>query len=143
MPTTASGSAPSYNVPVAPRRHSVTLIAIFVALAAAGALFSHRSAVSSGPITHPDVLPVFGSLLALEWGLFAFVRRGLGQTGTSLRDLIGGPWASARDLLVDVVLALAMWGTWLLFLEGWRRVAGSGHPSTIAGYLPQGVVQSA
>src|ERR1700758_2592546 len=45
---------------------------------------------------HPRVVPLYVSLMAMEWGLFVWVwRGGLRKTGTKLRELIGGKWASA------------------------------------------------
>jgi membrane protease YdiL (CAAX protease family) len=138
-------SAPASRLdPVAPWRHSLTLIAVFVTLALAGALFQQKSSGAPPLQPHASVLPLYASLLIAEWGLFLFVwKRGLQHTGARLSDLIGGRWASPRDVLVDLTIAVAMYGAWTLVIEGWDRLTGPAHAASIAGYLPRGPFESA
>jgi membrane protease YdiL (CAAX protease family) len=87
---------------------------------------------------HPQVVPLYLSLIAMEWGLFAWVwRGGLRRTGTKLSQLIGGKWVSAKDVLVDCGLALGLWGVWTLIQMGWNRWLGSEHAASIQTLLPQ------
>ena len=87
---------------------------------------------------HPQVVPLYISLIAMEWGLFVWVwRGGLRKTGTKLRELIGGKWSSAKDVLVDCGLALGLWAVWTLAELAWNRVFGVGHAASIQTFLPQ------
>lgn len=132
--------------PVASWWHTALLAALFLALAAAGVLFQRQAVARPGVLpSHPDVVPLYLSLLAAEWGLFLYVRRGvLRHTGTTLRQLIGGRWASPRDLLVDFGLAL---GTWALLKAAsaawahWRVPDPADAAASIHPLLPQRPVE--
>ncbi len=50
------------------------------------------------------------SLLAAEWGLLTFARKGSLYSGKTLKDLIGGDGWRARPLLLDICFGLALWG---------------------------------
>jgi uncharacterized protein len=128
---------------IAPLWHTGLLVAIFLALALAGALFQHRANLDPGMLQqHSSMVPLYLSLLAMEWGLFLYVRKGLRLTGSSLRELLGGRWASVRDIAVDLILAAAIWGLWTLILLAWNRWAGPGHAASIQTLLPRGGVET-
>ena len=81
---------------IAPLWHTGLLVAIFAGLALVGALFQHRAGVDPGMLQqHSNMVPLYVSLLAMEWGLFLYVRKGVRLTGFSLRALIGGRWTNA------------------------------------------------
>jgi hypothetical protein len=83
---------------VAPHWHTALLVALFLALTVSGAFFQREARAQPGrPLQHPTVVPLYLSLMAMEWGLFLYVwKSGLRRTGTKLRDLIGGRWRSAK-----------------------------------------------
>ena len=129
---------------IAPVRHTLALIVLFALLTASGALFQSR-AQSHPAITdhHPNVLPLYLSLIAAEWGLFYYIwKGGLKKSGTSVRSLIGGRWSSGRDLLADALLAAAMWGVWAAFTLGWERWMAPGHAASVQSMLPQGALEA-
>src|ERR1700721_3650561 len=99
---------------IAPWWHTALLIALFLGLAVGGAFFQRRARAEPGMLQqHPQVVPLYLSLMAMEWGLFVWVwRGGLRKTGTKLRELIGGKWASAKDVLVGGGLAPGVWPAW-------------------------------
>lgn len=128
---------------IAPLWHTGLLAAIFVALALGGALFQHRANVDPGMLQqHSNMVPLHLSLLAMEWGLFLYVRKGLLLTGFSMRELLGGRWASARDIVVDLILAAAIWGLWTLILLAWNRWFGPSHAASIQTLLPRGPAET-
>jgi uncharacterized protein len=128
---------------IAPLWHTVLLVAIFVALALAGAVFQHRANVDPGMLQqHSNMVPLYLSLLAMEWGLFLYVRKGLRLTGSSVRELLGGRWARVRDIVVDLLLAAATWGVWTLILLAWNRWSGPSHAASIQTLLPRGAVET-
>jgi len=124
---------------IAPWWHTALLVALFLGLAVGGAFFQRRARAELGMLQqHPQVVPLYLSLMAMEWGLFIWVwRGGLRKTGTKLRELIGGKWASAKDVLVDCSLALGLWSVWTLGELAWNRGFGVGHAASIQTFLPQ------
>ena len=128
--------------PVASGWHTTLLITLFLALAVAGALFQRQAVSRSGAPSHPDVVPLYLSLLVAEWGLFLYVRKGaLRQTGTTLGELIGGQWRGPQDVLVDAGLALGVWAVWRILDAGWERWLGPGHAASIQPFLPRRAVE--
>jgi uncharacterized protein len=124
---------------IAPWGHTALLVALFLGLAVGGAFFQRHARSAPGILQrHPQVVPLYLSLMAMEWGLFVWVwRDGLCKTGTKLRELIGGKWASARDVFIDCGLALGLWAAWTLVELAWNRGFGSGHAASIQTFLPQ------
>lgn len=128
---------------IAPLWHTGLLVAIFLILALGGALFQHRASADPGMLQqHSSRVPLYLSLLAMEWGLFLYVRKGLRLTGFSVRELLGGRWASVRDIAVDLMLAAAVWGLWTLIQLAWNRWSGPSHAASIQTLLPRGAVET-
>jgi hypothetical protein len=73
---------------IAPSWHTALLVALFLGLALSGAFLQRRFA--SGPRMvqqHPHVIPLYLSLMVMEWVLFYFLwKGGLSRTGTKLRS---------------------------------------------------------
>src|ERR1700694_10118 len=111
---------------VAPRWHTVLLVVWFLAGTLSGALCQREARVQPGRLLdHPHVLPLYFSLIAMEWGLFLYVwKGGLRRSGTTLRELIGGRWRRPKDVAVDASLALGLWTTWMIVEKGWNRWFG-------------------
>lgn len=89
---------------------------------------------------HAHVVPLYLSLIAMEWGLFLYVRKGLLSSGTKLSELIGGRWASAKAVF-DAGLALGLWSIWILVEMVWDRWVGPSHAPSIQILLPQRAVE--
>jgi hypothetical protein len=130
---------------VAPIWHTVALVALFLLLALGGANLQQHAAARSADLPRaqsPAVL--YLSLIAMEWGLVYYVwKAGLRRTGTSLRELIGGRWRSARAVGIDALLALAAWGVWTLVDLLWERVSGADHAASVAANLPRQPIEVA
>ena len=124
---------------VAPRWHTVLFVALFLALTVAGALFQWEARSQPGKmLRHPNVVPLYLSLIAMEWGLFLYVwKGGLRRSGTKLRDLIGGRWQSLRDIAIDATLALGLWTVWMIVEKGWAHWFGPSHAASIQTFLPR------
>jgi len=128
---------------IAPLWHTGLLVAIFAGLALSGALFQHQARIDPRILQqHTTMVPLYLSLLAMEWGLFLYVRKGLRLRGFSVRELIGGRWASARGVFVDFGLAFSIWGLWTLIQLVWDRWMGPSHAASIQMLLPQGAVET-
>jgi uncharacterized protein len=137
----ARGELPEPRL-IAPAWHTGLLVAIFAGLALSGALFQHQAGADPRMLQqHTNMVPLYLSLLAMEWALFLYVRKGVRLTGFSLRELVGGQWTSARSVVVDLSLAIGLWVLWTLIQLIWDRAAGPSHAASIQTLLPQGGVE--
>jgi membrane protease YdiL (CAAX protease family) len=128
--------------PVAPWWHTAILISFFVGLAAAGLLFQHKASANPAIVAqHPNVIPLYLSLIVAEWGLVLYVARGMRRTGTTLRDLMGGPLTDRRHALTDVVLAVGVWAAWSLLQFAWNHWLGAAHAASIRPLLAERLVE--
>jgi len=128
--------------PVASYRHTALLVALFLLLTVGGAIFQGRGGPAQAGPAHTGVVPLYLSLLVLEWGLVLFVWRGaLGGDTAKLRDLIGGRWSRPLDVVRDGALAVGAWLAWVGIQVGWDRWLSPGHAKSIENLLPQGIVE--
>jgi len=125
--------------PIAPRWHTALLVALFLGLTLSGAFF--QRAARSQParvLARPHLVPLYLSLIAMEWGLVLYVwRAGLRRSGTKLRELIGGRWRSFKDVAIDAGLAIGLWTAWMMIERLWLRWFGAAHAASIQTFLPQ------
>ncbi|MGC2110737.1 MAG: CPBP family intramembrane glutamic endopeptidase [Candidatus Korobacteraceae bacterium] len=133
------GIKPSSPKLIAPRWHTALLVALFLTLTLSGAFFQREAhAQPRGLLEHPHVVPLYCSLIAMEWGLFYFVwKGGLRRSGTKLRELIGGRWQSPRDVAVDASLAVGLWTVWMIVEKVCDRWFGPAHAASIQTFLPR------
>ena len=91
---------------VAPLWHTVILIVAILGIA----FLQSRQQHELGSIQLKSRLPLYGAQIVFELLLFAYVwALGLKITGTPVRELIGGKWASARDAARDIRVAVVFW----------------------------------
>ncbi len=140
LPTTTSpeGAPPR---PVAHPLHTAIFVAIFLGIALAGGAFQAHRPPGGAEAARPDVVPLYVSLLLVEWLLVYVVWRGIRRGGTRLRDLIGGRWSRPGDLARDAGLALLLWLLWLGIQRGFDLWIGSDHARSVAPFLPRGLVE--
>jgi uncharacterized protein len=125
---------------IAPAWHTIVFIAIFVGLSVIGGFFQHavrqhpQSARPTG-----SAVPGYISVLLFEWLLVLYVRMGVHQRGVRLRDLVGGRWATSKDVLKDFALGAGLWAVWMGLMN--PHILGSG-TNAAEGLLPQGLVES-
>lgn len=139
-----SSRLPDRLAPLAPWRHTAILIAIFLALAVAGARFQQgQGRLAPSPGSHARVVPIYLSLLVAQWGLFLYVWRGALKGSTpALRELIGGRWRGVRDVAVDVAFGLGFWAVWSLFSVAWNRALGHGPATSVETLMPHGPIEA-
>jgi membrane protease YdiL (CAAX protease family) len=130
---------PSAFRPVAPWWHTALLSAILIGLAVAGAVFQKAATAHPDVARRPSqVVPLYLSLLIMEWGLVLYVQRaGLRRSGTTLRELIGGRWRTWKDVLRDAALAIGLWAVAKLVMSGMERLLARDPAASIGGYLPR------
>jgi membrane protease YdiL (CAAX protease family) len=124
---------------VAPRWHTALLVALFLTLTLGGAFFQREVRSQPGKmLQHPNVVPLYLCLLAMEWGLFFYMwKGGLRRSGTKLSNLIGGRWRSLTDVAIDATLALGLWTVWMIVEKGWEHWLGPEHAASIQTFLPR------
>jgi|SRR5580704_108528 membrane protease YdiL (CAAX protease family) len=107
----ALDQAPATRKLLAPLWHTVVLILFVLATA----YFQSRNHIENHKITHRVVLYSF--MICFEWVLFAYVWfLGIRRTGRKLSEVIGGSWATSRDVWRDIGAALVFWLIVLAFL---------------------------
>jgi hypothetical protein len=127
---------------VAPLWHTAVLIMILATLALGGArLQSHAKPTESIAPQHASNIPLYVSLILLEWVLFYFVWSGLRRSGTPLRELIGGKWNSGGAVLLDLAIAFGFWIVWEGVGKLVHLILGQSHAKTIDALLPQNALE--
>ena len=124
---------------IAPLWHTGVLLVVLLALTAYGVYVQSIARHGTQLVEHRgSALPIYLSLIAFEWGLLRFVTAaGLRRTGTRLRDLIGDRWASWKDVLRDVVIALAVWAVWTAAEAFVGQMLGKDSAKDISSLLPR------
>src|SRR5713101_9095844 len=107
--TPISSTVPGQKL-IAPIWHTALLVVIFLGITVAGGLFQRHAQSTSGALQqHPNVVPLYLSVIAVEWFLVYGVWAGIHIRGVRLVDLIGGRWHDAKNILIDIVLAIVLW----------------------------------
>lgn len=127
------------NEPIASTGHFVFMLLIQAALTAYGFYLQHRSEGGGSVLPqNRNVLPLYLSILALEWGWVATIRGAVHNKGLTLWDVVGGRWRSWKDAFLDVAICipfLAVWegSAWLL-----HWILGPDSAKSVGTMLPRG-----
>ncbi len=91
---------------------------------------------------HRGLVPLYLSVMVSEWALLYFVWvGGLRRTGTPLRGLIGGKWATPKDVLLDAGVAVGFWIVVEMALWAVKFALGPDSAKSIEVLLPQGPLE--
>jgi hypothetical protein len=115
-------------------------IAIFVGLSVIGGFFQHS--VKQHPqatVRSVNVAPGYISVVVFEWLLVLYVRMGVHKRGIRLRDLIGGRWATPREVMKDIVMGSGLWALWIGLMN--LHVL-SGGTNAAQGLLPRRILRA-
>jgi membrane protease YdiL (CAAX protease family) len=124
-PPQASNGLP--HTLLASRRHTLIFVAICVAVTVVSALNAHRGPGPAAPADSNQMLQLYLYLIGLEWLWVRFVYKGMQAQGHSLREFIGRPWFTARQLTGDLLwAALGLGFSYALFV-GSVRLLQQGH----------------
>jgi membrane protease YdiL (CAAX protease family) len=128
---------------IAPLWHTVVLIVILLTIAGYGAYVQRTAAAGPQLVAHRgSALKLYILLIACEWGLLRFVTaRGMKRTGTRFRDLLGERWSSWRDVVRDVMIALAAWAIWTGAEALLAPMLGKDTAKSIDSMLPRGPLE--
>ncbi len=139
----AHGNISLHAEPVAHWWHTALLFAFFLLLTLSGIIFQRQAGAQAGaPPQHHNMVPLYLSLIAGQWGLLYYVwKGGLRRTETKLGELIGKRYVGWKDVLLDALLGLGLWIVWMILQTAWNRWFGSGHAASIRFLLPQRPVE--
>lgn len=138
MATASSPAAAREYRPIASGWHLILMLLIQFALLAWGFHLQSRPGADSVFPQNRNILPLYVSVIVLEWALVAAVWRGVKSRGINLWELAGGRWSSWKDAARDIAICipfLLIWegAAWLL-----HRLMGPIEAKSIATMLPRG-----
>src|SRR5271170_3634673 len=67
------------------------------------------SASGSQLASHSNAIPIYLTLMAMDWALLYYCWAGVHHHGGSLATLSGGRWTSWKSIAVDMGIALPFW----------------------------------
>jgi len=108
---------------LAPWWHTAVLIAVLLSASLNGIRGRH-------PLAAHGKLPQYLWTIAWEWLLVGFVWLGI-RKRIRLRDLIGGRWATAEDVVLDLVYASAFWFCALVVLGAGAKLMHMDRAGTV------------
>lgn len=82
------------------------------------------------------MVPLYLSIIAMEAGLFSYVKGGLDRYKVPIQDVIRGNWSGAKSILRDVGIGLGAWLVWLAINSVWNKFWGA-DPSVSIYALPR------
>ena len=88
-----------------------------------------------------NAVPLYLSVIALEWGLVATVRGAVNDRGFSLREIIGGRWSNWKNVLLDVAITIPFVIVWNAAARAMHWVLGPDDAKSIGSLLPRGPVE--
>jgi membrane protease YdiL (CAAX protease family) len=137
----APSPAPSMHRPIASKWHFVIMVLIQVALVAIGFWLQNRSGSASVLPQDRNVVPLYLSVIALEWGLVATVRGAVNAQGLKLADIVGGHWSNWKDVARDVAVSVPFLLVWFGAARLVHRILGPDSAKSISSLLPQSAVE--
>jgi membrane protease YdiL (CAAX protease family) len=144
----SNAPAPKAPVPIASWGRLAGFLAIGAGAVLMGFIFQHAPAPSGTGVapgqlaSHAKSIPIYLSLLALDWGLLYYCWGAVHDHGGNLATLSGGRWHSWKSVAVDLAIALPFWVLWEGAAYGthWlidSRVTTSAVAKTVDSLLPK------
>jgi membrane protease YdiL (CAAX protease family) len=125
---------------IAPAWHTIVFIAIFVGLSVVGGFFQHAVKQHPQPVAPSgNAVSRYISVVVFEWLLVLYVRMGVHKRGLRLRDLVGGRWATPKEVMKDFALGAGLWAFWIGLMN--PHLLGGG-TNAAQGLLPKGILES-
>ena len=137
----ASGPVPNNRQPIASVAHTLGLLLINVGIAVWGIVAQMRSTGGSGLAAgHSGAVPLYSSLIVMEWALLYYVWQGV-RKNVTFWALVGGRWSNLRDVLTDFGIALPFWVIWETAAWLVTLALGPSAAKTVDVLLPRGVIE--
>jgi membrane protease YdiL (CAAX protease family) len=128
----------------------VGFLAIGAGVVTMGFLAQHAPTAGAGAAkgqfaTHSSAIPIYASLIAMDWALLYYCWAGVHRFGGNLATLSGGRWTSWKSVATDIGIALPFW----LLLEGaaygvhrlLSAAPGAGGAKTVDSLLPHSLLE--
>ncbi|HZD93772.1 MAG TPA: type II CAAX endopeptidase family protein, partial [Candidatus Sulfotelmatobacter sp.] len=141
MPAQETPRSSGAYIPIASRRHFVVMLLIQAALVAIGFWLQSRSGSDSILPQSRNVLPLYLSVIALEWGLVATVRGAANERGISLWQIIGEHWKSWKNIVLDIAICVPFVFAWEMTARFMHRLLGPDQAKSIGSLLPQSTLE--
>lgn len=124
---------------IASRLHLAVFLLIQIAIMLRGGAGMQRFLATADPEERQFRVACYLALaIVFQWAMVGFVRLGTRKTGTTLRELIGGRWATVWDIAKDIGLGLAFWFVWWIGFITFTLVSGvrSEPPDEVRALVP-------
>jgi uncharacterized protein len=143
---------PNAPAPIAPTQIAswgrlVGFLAIGAGAVLMGFMAQHAPSGSAGTTpgdlaSHSQSIPIYLSMLALDWGLLYYCWAAVNHHGGNLATLSGGRWRTWKSVAVDLAIALPFWVLWegVAYGTHWLidpRVTTSAAAKTVDSLLPK------
>lgn len=127
--------------PIASTRHFLIMLLIQIALVGLGFWLQGRPGSDSLLPQKRNVLPLYLSVIALEWALVATVRGAVNDRGITLREIIGGSWNNWRAVVRDFALCVLLFVAFQIVARALHWLLGPDEAKSIGSLLPQSNVE--
>jgi membrane protease YdiL (CAAX protease family) len=127
FPTPSPASAepgPTGHVPVASYIHTAIVVIIMLAV-------GYASAVNSDKFKPGAAVSTYITTIVFQWILFAVVLLGVKLRKFSLNDILGRPWKSFDDFLMDIVVAAGFWLSYVVIIGVATYFLNHGAPTNV------------
>src|SRR5205809_866404 len=111
------------------------MLLIQAALVAIGFWLQQRSGSDSVIPQQRNVVSLYLSVMALEWGLVATVRGAVNAQGLRLTDIIGGRWSTWKEIARDIAVTVPFLLVWFSAARLMHWALGPGHAKSINSLL--------
>lgn len=130
--------------PIASPLHFLVMLLIQLALLAWGFHLQHQPMGGDSVLPqNRNVMPLYFSVILLEWALVLAVRRGVNPRGIKVWDLAGERWHSWKDLARDIAVFIPFILIWEGSAWAMHRLLGPDSAKSIATMLPQTALEVA
>lgn len=140
MATPAPDPSPTRQ-PIASTRHFLIMLLIQVALVGLGFWLQSRPGSDSVLPQKRNAVPIYLSVIALEWGLVATVRGAVNDRGIALGEIIGGRWRNWKDLVRDLALCILLFVAFQVVARSMHWLLGPDSAKSIGSLLPRSSVE--
>lgn len=123
---------------LAPKWHTAGLVGILLMAVAFGAWFQHGAGPEFGIAPgHRRIIPIYLTALLFDWALFYYVWAFVSGSGIPFQQVVGGRWASAKDVARDIGIAIPFWVVWQVTAILMHRLLGPGGARSVTALLPR------
>jgi membrane protease YdiL (CAAX protease family) len=128
----------------------IGFLLIGAGVVAMGFLAQHAPTANGAPAgqlaSHTQTIPIYLSIIAMDWALLYYCWAGVHRFGGNLETLSGGRWTSWRSVAADVGIALPFWVLWEGVAYGvhWLlaiRQTGTDSAKSVESLLPQTLLE--